>query len=145
MSKIILPLLVMKLVLIYLAAHQLLHQSIIFFFFIIFCCCRPQTPLFQGPLTPLMEFLSLAQFRFHSDQASVTPSHIPYLDNPSLESQTPTLCSVFQNQCLKGRRGDIFFSVEQVVLSCKGKERQRNETAIIINSWSRGGANILFR
>lgn len=31
MSKIILPLLVMKLVLIYLAAHQLLHQSIIFF------------------------------------------------------------------------------------------------------------------
>lgn len=92
-----------------------------------FCCCRPQTPLFQGPLTPLMESLSLAQFPFHSDQASVTASHIPYLDNPSPESQTPTLCSVFQNQCLKGRRGDIFFSVEQVVLSCKGKDNGQRQ------------------
>lgn len=122
MSGIILSLLGMKLVLIYLAAYQVLHHSIIFF-----CCFGPQTLLFQGPLTPLMESLSLTQFLFDSDQASVTPFHISYLDNPLPESQTPTLCSVFQNQCLKGWQGDIFFSVEQVVLSCKGKDNGKRQ------------------
>lgn len=57
-SKTTVRLKVMKPVLIYLAAHQVLRHSV----FCFFCCCGPKTRLFLGRVTSLMGSFSLSLF-----------------------------------------------------------------------------------
>lgn len=120
MSRIIVPLQLMKLLLIHLAAHQVLHHRI--FFFLLLWATDTSVPGPPHSFDGIPLIIALPVW-FRSGLRD-PPTHIPYLDNPSLESLTPTLCLVFSKPAPWRLAGRFFisFSVEPAVRGCEGKD-----------------------